>query len=131
MRSSLDWGYDYCTMFCNISDSDGFSLMVTYSLTHSHTPNLEMLSHLKILKGMLYVSRCYFWCWNGKTKFENFSQGKSMSVIFLYQINWKLYMSENIKCGASSVNLSRISNFEKWPILGIVITFWSFFLQNL
>ena len=23
-------------------------LVVTYSLTHSHTPNLEMLSHLKI-----------------------------------------------------------------------------------
>ena len=34
-------------MFCNISDSDGFGLMVTYRLTHFHTPNLEMLSHLK------------------------------------------------------------------------------------
>ena len=45
----------YCTMFCNISMCILcitiyllFGLCkLTYSLTYSHTPNLEMLSHLK------------------------------------------------------------------------------------
>ena len=101
------------------------------NLQSIHSAFKGELHFRKILQGMLYISRCYFWCWNGKTKFENFWLGKSMSEIFLAQISWKLYMSENIKCGASQVNLSRISNFEKRPILGIVIAILSFFLQNL
>ena len=98
--------------------TDGKCLMLTDSLTHSHTPNLEMLSHLKrkIAKFQMPVPSSF-----GTFVNLNIHKSKSKELYFTFSHFWecmkKKYSSE-------------ITDNNLYSFLKVCVAQYSFYIDD-